>query len=253
MKAWSHVMPGTRKNTRTLLVSFSGIDGAGKSTQIEALSKHLGEDGLRVRVIRFWDDVARLKRIRETSGHRIFKGDKGVGTPAAPINRRDKNVQSWAMTCIRLFLYFVDAISLRSAVRTALRADPGVVIFDRYAWDELANLNLRNPVVRAYVNVLMTLVPRPDISYLLDADPVQARSRKPEYPLDFLYANRQAYLKLAKLAGGITVIPPLPIMEAAQQILERAREELSSRAVSNSGDLPGASDPSRYTEAGIRI
>jgi thymidylate kinase len=46
-------MPGRTEDKRTLLVSFSGIDGAGKSTQIEALSARLAADGLRVRLIRF--------------------------------------------------------------------------------------------------------------------------------------------------------------------------------------------------------
>src|ERR1700758_2488266 len=139
-------MPGRKEDKRTLLVSFSGIDGAGKSTQIEALFSRLGEEGLRVRLIRFWDDVARLKGIRETSGHRIFKGDQGIGSPSAPINRRDKNVQSGAMTCIRFFLYFVDAVSVRNVVNKAMQSGADVVIFDRYTWDELANLNLRNPI-----------------------------------------------------------------------------------------------------------
>jgi thymidylate kinase len=248
-------MPERREDKRTLLVSFSGIDGAGKSTQIEALSTSLAADGLRVRLIRFWDDVARLKGIRETSGHRIFKGDKGIGSPSAPINRRDKNVQSGAMTCIRFFLYFVDAVSVGRVVKKALRSGADVVIFDRSTWDELANLNLRNPIVRAYVHRLVAFVPRPHVSYLLDADPLQARSRKPEYPLDFLYANRQAYLTLARLIGGITVIAPMPIQEAAQQVLERAREELSDRVVSRPASPADApkDDPTRYTEANIRI
>ncbi len=215
----------------------------------------LAADGLRVRLIRFWDDVARLKGIRETSGHKIFKGDKGIGSPSAPINRRDKNVQSGAMTCIRFFLYFVDAVSVRQVVKKALRSDADVVIFDRYTWDELANLNLRNPIVRAYIRMLVAFVPRPHVSYLLDADPLEARSRKPEYPLDFLYANRQAYLSLAGLIGGITVIAPMPIQEAAQQVLARAREELSDRVVPRPERLIDASkdDSSRYTEANIRI
>src|SRR5579871_4650271 len=105
-----------RENRRTVMVSFSGIDGAGKSTQIEALRAHLSSDGLRVHVVRFWDDIARLKGIRETSGHTLFKGDRGVGSPSAPIERRDKNVQSPLMTCVRLLLYLVDAISTRLAV-----------------------------------------------------------------------------------------------------------------------------------------
>jgi thymidylate kinase len=215
-------MPRPREDVRTIVVSFSGIDGAGKSTQIEALSTRLRQYGLRVHVIRFWDDVARLTRIREASGHMLFKGDKGIGSPSAPINRRDKNVRSTFMTGVRLFLYLLDAVSVRIVVKKAFRSGAGFVIFDRYIYDELANLNLRNPAIRAYVRLLMRLVPRPDVSYLLDADPLLARARKPEYPLDFLYANRQAYLELADLVDGITVIAPMPIKEVARRVLERA-------------------------------
>ncbi len=211
----------------TIFVSFSGIDGAGKSTQIESLASRLRQDGLRVHVVRFWDDVARLKGIRETSGHKIFKGDKGVGSPEAPIHRRDKNVQSSWMTCVRLFLYAVDALSLRFAVAKALRSGFDLVIFDRYAYDELANLNLRNPLIRAYARALMSFVPRPHVSYLLDADPEQARARKPEYPLDFVRSNRQAYLRLASLVGGITVLDPKPIHQVQAEVLAHAVRRLS--------------------------
>jgi thymidylate kinase len=216
------------KPSRAIAISFSGIDGAGKSTQIDALSAAFTGMGLRVRMIRFWDDVARLKQIRETSGHRLFKGDRGVGSPSTPINRRDKNVQSWPMTGVRLFLYLVDALSMRRIARHAVCRDVDVVIFDRYTWDELANLNLDNPVLRAYVRVILRLVPRPDVSYLLDADPVKARARKPEYPLDFLNKNRASYLKLAALVGRITVIPPMSVDEVKTQVFKHACEALDS-------------------------
>src|SRR5580692_10074333 len=113
---WSIVMRAPRKNRRTKFVSFSGIDGAGKSTQIEVLCALMKEDGLHVLLIRFWDDIAKLTRLREGAGHHLFKGDKGVGSPSAPIERRDKNVRSWLMTSVRLFLYFIDAISVRFEV-----------------------------------------------------------------------------------------------------------------------------------------
>lgn len=211
---------------RCKLVSFSGIDGAGKGTQIESLCARLKEAGLRVGLITFWDDVATLTGLREASGHTLFKGDKGVGTPDAPINRRDKNVQSWPMSGVRLCLYVLDAVSLRRVVGKALSSGIDVLICDRYIYDELANLTLSNPAARAYVRLILKLVPKPDVSYLLDADPVQARARKPEYPLDFLHTNRASYLALSNLAG-ITVIPPDSIQNVKQNILEHAQRRLS--------------------------
>ena len=243
-------MHALRKISRPNFVSFSGIDGAGKSTQIEALCTRLKEDGRRVRVIRFWDDIARLTLIRETTGHKLFKGDKGIGTPSAPINRQDKNVRSSLMTGVRLLLYFIDAISLRFAVQKALRSDADLVIFDRYIHDELANLNLRNPAIRTYIRLIIRLVARPDIGYLLDANPVEARARKPEYPLEFLNTNRESYLKLNDLIGGMTVIAPMPIDEVKRAVLNYALEELSFSALdrNHDGGLSSTDDSGELTE-----
>jgi thymidylate kinase len=224
-----------RKENRTTLVSFSGIDGAGKSTQIHALCGLLNEMHMRFRVIAFWDEVATLTGIREGAGHRLFRGDKGVGSPQVPINRRDKNVRSWPMSCVRLCMYLFDAFSTRRVVRKALRSGFDFVIFDRYIYDELANLNLRNPFMRVYVRLLLRLVPKPHVSYLLDAEPAQARARKPEYPLEFLYTNRQSYLDLARLAPEMTVIAPLPIEDAKREVLKRALRVLSIGAGGGSG------------------
>lgn len=223
-------MRALHERIRPDFISFSGIDGAGKSTQIEALCARLREDGLRVQLIRFWDDIARLTRFRETTGHIVFRGDKGVGTPSAPINRRDKNVRSLPMTGVRLFLYFIDAVSVRFAVEKALRSGADVVIFDRYIYDELANLNLGNRAIQVYCRLIMRVVPKPAVSYLLDADPVKARARKPEYPLEFLHSNRQSYLTLSALVGGMTLIPPMPIDEAKREVLFHALGALSFRA-----------------------
>jgi len=232
----SHKHTSTRTPT---LVSFSGIDGAGKSTQIESLQARLKEAGLRVLLVTFWNDVARLTRIREVSGHTLFQGEKGVGTPDRPVNRQDKNVQSWYMTPLRFGLYFVDAVSLRRVVAKALKGDADVVIFDRYVYDELANLSVRNPITRAYIRLLLRLAPKPDISYLLDADPVQARARKPEYPLDFLHSSRASYLALSELAG-MTIIAPQPVQDVAQQIQHQVLRKLHP-APSAPQDAPGES------------
>jgi thymidylate kinase len=211
-------MRSLREGGRVRVVSFSGVDGAGKTTQIERLCEHLSDRGLRIRLLRFWDDVSRLKKLREGTGHKLFKGDKGVGSPEAPINRQDKNVGGWPMTCFRYLLYLIDAISLRRAFKRAIRSDVDFVIFDRYTYDELANLDLSQPVTRAYAHMIMFLIPRPDISFVLDADPEAARARKPEYPIDFVNKNRRAYLELDRMFGGFTVIQPMGIEAACQEV-----------------------------------
>ncbi len=209
----------TLHSTRPIFISFSGIDGAGKSTQIANLQTYLRSSGLRVDLITFWDDVARLKRLREGAGQKVFRGDAGVGTPEAPIERRDKNVRSPLMTLVRLALYANDALSLRSAANKARRSTAEVVIFDRFLYDELANLNLGTRAARLYIRAVLKIVPRPQLSFVLDADPEQARARKPEYPLEFLHLNRAAYLGLSRLLSGITVIPPMPLELAKAEVV----------------------------------
>ena len=157
----------------------------------------------------------------------IFKGDKGVGTPNAPISRRDKNVRSWMMTLVRLCIYLADAVSTRTLMKRVQRSDADVIIFDRFIYDELANLSLKNALMRTYARLIARFVPKPDISFLLDADPVKARARKPEYPLEFLQFSRNSYFALNEIIDCMTVIAPMSVREVEQAILRRAEAALS--------------------------
>ena len=237
----------TPENRRATLVSFSGIDGAGKSTQIELLVARLRQAGFGVALLAFWDDVAVLTRVREFSGHALFKGEKGVGAPDKPVNRQDKNVRSWYMTAVRFALYFLDAVSLSFVVAKQRRSSADVIIFDRYLHDELANLALHHPISRMFAHLLLTITPQPDIAYLLDADPEKARQRKPEYPVEFLHQNRAAYLTLSKMGGGMTLIAPLPVAEAADQIFEKALKKLSPN------DLQPFTSPAQSIETAPKL
>lgn len=211
-----------------LLISFSGLDGSGKSTQIASLCAALHSAGLRTRRLAFWDDVVVGVRYREGFVHKVYKSERGIGAPGKPVNRRDKNMRGWHLTLLRHLLYLLDAIHLRRVIaRERLAFGVDVVIVDRYIYDELANLNLHNPRSRAFVRMVRSFTPRPDLAYLLDADPASACARKPEYPVGFMEKCRESYFNLAGLLGTMTVIPALSLPAARLAVLKAAEQCLA--------------------------
>ena len=220
---------------KPLLISFSGLDGSGKSTQIENLRSALRAAGLTSTLLAFWDDVVVGVKYREAFVHKVYKSERGIGAPGKPVNRRDKNMRGWHLTLARHFLYLLDSVSLCRVVARAKRSGVNVIILDRYIYDELSNLNLSNPLSRAFVKFVHSFVPRPDIAYLLDADPVAAHARKPEYPVDFMKKCRRSYFDLAALLRTMTVIPALALPEAKLAVLKAAEHELAAQG--RTGDL----------------
>jgi thymidylate kinase len=214
---------------RPLLVSFSGLDGAGKSTQIENLRERLEAAGLKVRLLTFWDDVVVMTKYREGFVHKVYGSEKGIGAPGKPVNRRDKNVRAWYLTIARHALYILDAIHLRQIVSKALKSGNDVVIVDRYIYDELANLPFERPLTLAFLRFIEKIVPLPDIAYLLDADPEAAHKRKPEYPVDFMHKCRAAYHRLAGLLGTMTIVPPLPLAEAKLAVVTSCDKKILAK------------------------
>lgn len=213
-----------------MLISFSGLDGSGKSTQISALRAHLEARGLRIVTLAFWDDVVVGKRWREGFVHKVYKSEKGIGAPGKPVERRDKNVRKWYLTLARHVLYTLDAANLVLVAGHALRSGVDVVIFDRYIYDELANLPLRNPLTRLFVRTVHALVPRPDVAYLLDVDVEAARARKPEYPVEFMRQSREWYFRLARMVGNITIVPAGTVDEVTQTVVGVAERSLPESA-----------------------
>lgn len=207
-------------NQGPFLITFSGIDGAGKTTQIEHLSSQLEQQGLRVLRLSFWDDVVVWSRLRSGVGQQAANFYQSSQTTGEAFEAKNyKHIRKWYLTTARAGLYLPDIVRLRRLLRSQRLRDCDVVIFDRYVYDQFANIYSRSPITRAYIRALLKLTPSPDVAFIIDTPPAEAFARKPEYPLEFMYKNRRAFLDLRQFSPELIAIPTASIENVEEEIL----------------------------------
>lgn len=193
--------------TRPFVITFSGIDGAGKTTQIEHLSSSLQKQGFSVLRLTFWDHVAVWSTMRAGVGHRsadFSRAHQMTQRSFAPKN--NKHVRKWYLTAVRSGMYVLDVVRLRRLLASPEAKNSDVVIFDRYVYDQIANIYSHSFAARLYARVLLKHSPTPDLAFILDASPTAAFARKPEYPLAFMRLNRRNFLRLHELVPQMVII-----------------------------------------------
>ncbi len=190
------------------LVTFSGLDGSGKSSQAVTLVRLLS--GLDIPVARAWAGqkpmlsypfLALVRLLGYTHRRRI----QGVAFVERDLRRNRALARLWPLI---LALDFVPKTI--ASVRLPLRKGK-IVICDRYVYDLLAELLQEGMLGERTKRVLTQLTPRADLSFLMDVDEklageralVPGRAR--EQPYYDLSQRRKVYLELGREMGMIVV------------------------------------------------
>jgi thymidylate kinase len=226
---------------RPVLISFSGIDGAGKTTQIEYLSGCLKQRGLRVLRLSFWDDVAVWANMRAGVGGRAMNSGNADRTGENSFSpRNNKHVRKWYLSTARAGFYMLDVIRLHRLLASEQVCNSDVVIFDRYIYDQIANIDSPSVATRSYSKILLKQTPVPDLAFVLDASPDAAFARKPEYPLEFMHRNRRAFLQLKELVPQLIVMSDARPEDVRSEIIFHISRSRLAERVSTEGktELP---------------
>jgi hypothetical protein len=192
-----------------VLITFSGLDGAGKSTLIEWLRDTLEQQNHPVAVFHMNDHVgayAYLRALRDrwfggpteapASAGQPGDGSRpvGAGRAARPSLRervwRLRIAIVWSKPLRRL-LYLFDLVVFwcyRLHIETAQRR---ILIMDRYFYDTLVDVSDGRHWF--WIRLLARITPTPQVPVLLDVSPEESYSRKGEYSVEYLRARWLAY------------------------------------------------------------
>ena len=201
-----------RSRRRGMLITLSGMDGAGKSTFTAAIRAHLESRGLDARdeIVRIGRRGATLDKIavpvkkllRREGGTAdpVAAGDEAAKASGRPPEEAPRRGIGWLWTVI------VALENAMAARRIARGRRESSIVTDRWLLDYLVDFELRYGRHPLGARILRAGVPSPDIAFLLEIDAATSAQRKPGDQAPAVLARmEEKYAALAPELGLIRV------------------------------------------------
>lgn len=179
------------------IVTFSGIDGSGKSQYIVLLRRFLRRQGIPYFYIHSVNDSLTNRLVKRFPGFKSVIGPKDkILSEDAKAEKKKKKFRkiSFSSYFVRIVILILDAFYLRLRMNS-FGKNYKVIIFDRYVYDKLIHLNyLRGKKNLKTNNFWVRIFPKANLSFYLHVLPEDAFRRKSEMieeGQDLQYLNRK--------------------------------------------------------------
>jgi thymidylate kinase len=197
-RTWGYLGDVVSLRRRAPMITFSGVDGVGKSTIMDDVEKELRET-YRLKVVRLRHRPGLLP-ILSTLKHGKAEAERRT-TEQLP---RTGGNRSFLSSILRFAYYLADYLVGQQLVHLRYLSKGTVVLYDRYYFDFVADperSNIRLP--RWITGFFYRFVARPDLSVLLYAHPERILARKQELAREAVEELTSRYDQLfEELAAG---------------------------------------------------
>lgn len=171
------------------IISFSGVDGSGKSTQRELLHDYLESSGYKTAYFHATEFSLANRWLRKKRKQEKFVPGSEAAVTEATL---------WSIF-LRLFFLLLDGARFQNYERCLKKSGVNALLSDRFFQDSLINICYlsENRLVRLLVKIMANILPLPDYRFYLkiSAEEVIKRARVPEQGQEYLEQKIQLYNK----------------------------------------------------------
>ena len=196
---------------RSLLISFSGIDGSGKSTLVGGLGRYLREQGIETRTVWGAYELYLLRPVLHFLRKMLLKR-KQKGGGAGDYGRYQDSLEkigriSPLFKIYRAFILCEYLLEILVKVRLPLLRGRNIIA-DRYVFDTATNLaanyGFTHEAHRRLIDALLKVCPKPDLAFYVDVPEEVAVRRKKDIPsILYVQKRRKYYRDIAARYGMI--------------------------------------------------
>lgn len=171
------------------IITISGLDGSGKSTQIEMLKTYFENQGKKVfyfHAIQF--GIA--QKITEFSLHLYTL--KMKSNPGESVTKAN-----WMQIQLRKIFLKIDLVRFERLIEKLKKEGYDYIVSDRYFYDTILNIDYLSKQDNAFF--WASRIPSPDLAFYIQIDPenIMQRERKPDQGIEYLKTKKLLYDKAA--------------------------------------------------------